>query len=758
MTAAPQIDGRISPGEWKDAAFVSDFVQTSPNPGGKPGVETGVLIGFDENALYVAFRCRQDIVPIHRAKSERDAVPGADSDWIAVMLDPFRDRRTGYLFLVGASGMQADGAISKDSNLDMNWDAVWSSAVTRDERGWTVEMAIPWNIIVHPTTGGRVWGIQLSRRTVALDEIDDWSPIPRGSSGMARHFGSLEGLSHITRTLSLELRPYVAAGTLLHRQEGVPTAAPSPLDAGFDLRYGVTPRLTLTMSLNPDFGQVELDPTVVNLTRYEVYFAERRPFFVEDADLFKTPLSIFYSRRLGAAPPVPAPTTPAGLITEAPTEAPILFATKLTGRAGLRWRLGALTAIVGPTHAREKTANGSTLDILTSRTAVFSTVRAVRQIGASSSLGLAMASVQRSHDRDAYVLSLDSSLRGTGAYSLTAQLVTSLELQDQGLGAMLTGGRTQAAGWRWNVTLAALSRHFDLNQTGFLSRNDALWLSGEVAYLLPKPSDIHRSLSVGLNLSWGDNLDLLPIRRRLTWWASHTFASTWSLNYNYQLRLPEYDDWTTSGGIPVGLPRQHYFYVRVASDRRKRLRGTAWSWVLLREDQSKAAKSSASMSLQLGTSFTASMGLSYTLRKNWLQWASSDDQDRPIFGRMDFDQIEGSLHLQAVAKRKLTVQLYLQYVYAAARYRPDAYFLLLAMDSPQPEGDIHADWSLDALKINLRLRWQLDPATNLYLVATHIAEISGADPKFLLRSSLDRTWSKPATDLILFKLERRWLQ
>ena len=137
---------------------------------------------------------------------------------------------------------------------------------------------------------------------------------------------------------------------LLHSQPGMPSATPSPLNAGFDLRYGITPSLNLSVTLNPDFGQVELDPTVVNLTRYEVYFQERRPFFVEDADLFKTPLTIFYSRRVGAAPDLPDPTTPGGTITEAPTESPILLAAKITGHAGPRWRVGALTAVVGPTH------------------------------------------------------------------------------------------------------------------------------------------------------------------------------------------------------------------------------------------------------------------------------------------------------------------------------------------------------------------------------------------------------------------------
>ena len=758
MAAPPVIDGTIRPGEWRDATVVSDFLQTSPNPGHAPKVPTLVLIGFDAQALYVAFRCSQRGLPIHQARSERDAVSGADTDWVAVMLDPYRDRRTGYLFQVSAAGIQGDGAIFQDGHLDMNWDGIWTSAVSRDDKGWSAEIAIPWNIINHPQNSKRPWGVQLRRRTVALAETDDWSPIPRGSAGLARHFGALEGLSHITKTLSLEIRPYVASGMLLHRQPGVPSAAPRTLNAGFDIRYGITSTLNLSLTLNPDFGQVELDPTVVNLTKYEVYFEERRPFFVEDADLFKTPLSIFYSRRVGAAPDLPDPTTAGGTITEAPTESPILFAAKLTGRAGGHWRVGALTAVVGPTYATEKTADGKGLGILASRTAVFSTVRAVRTLGRSSSLGLAMASVQRSHALDAYVLSADTSLRGRSAYSLRAQFLTSLEADNQGLGALVSGGRTQAPGWRWNATAAALSKHLDLNQTGFLSRNDTLYLTGQVSYLLPKPSRTHRSLHVGMTGSLAFNLDRIPVRRRLSFWSSHTFSSTWSLSYRYELRLPVYDDWTTSGGIPVALPKQHVLFASLASDSRHKIRGQIWSWVVAREDDSVATSSTALLSFQWGTWLQTSLEGAYTLRKNWLQFASSDDQDHPIFGRMDFDQIEASLHFQAAARRRLTVQLYLQYLYAAARYRPNAYFILRAKDHSEPYGDIGADWSLDALKINLRIRWQLDSATNLYLVATHIAEIDGADPKFLLATSLDRTWTKPATDLILFKLERRWLQ
>ncbi len=755
----PVIDGLVQPGEWKQAAVISDFVQTVPNTGRPPRVETLVLLGYDNQALYLAFVCRQKGLVSHRARSERDAVFVANTDWIAVMLDPFRDRRTGYMFQLSAAGIQADAAIFQDGRLDMNWDAVWNSAVAHSSESWTAEIRIPWNSIDHPTHGAnRSWGLQLRRRTVALEEIDDWAPVPRGSSGLARHFGDLKGLSNITRTLSLELRPYLASGILLHQQASLPASRVLPMNVGFGLRYGLTPSLTLSVAVNPDFGQVELDPTIVNLTNYEVYLPEKRPFFVEDADLFKTPLSIFYSRRVGAAPPIPDPTTPDGTVVQTAGISPILFAAKLTGRAGQAWRLGALTALVGPTHAVELRADGRKLDIQTSGTEAFSTMRAVRSLGHASSLGLAMASVQRERDLDAYVLSADTTVREFAPYSVTAQCVTSLEKDHQGWGLVLGGGRTESAGWRWNINGGALSRHLDLNQTGFLSRNSLMVLNLELSYLFPKPTGLHRRLHVGLAGSVGYNFDGVVIQKKLTFWSSHTFTSTWTLSYRYQLRLPFYDDWTTSGGIPVRLPKQHLLFANIGSDRRKRIRGQIWSWVLFREDDSVATSTSTELSVQFGRSFQASINTKYTARRNWLQYASSDKIDRPIFGRMDFDQLESSLHLQALLGGRFTLQLYMQYLYAVARFRSNRFFILYGMDEPRKQGNLDTDWSMDALTINLRLRWQIDAATNLYLMASHLAQIDGADPKFKPLASLDRSWTTPATDILLFKLERRWIQ
>jgi hypothetical protein len=325
-----RVDGRPDEAVWSEAGVAADWVQRRPTSGAAPSQRSEARVLYDEGALYIAFRL-EDTAPdsILAPLTRRDS-PGA-SDRVYVLLDSYLDRRTAFRFGVSAAGVKSDARLSGDreEGADGGWTAVWDAAVSRDSAGWSAELRIPFSQLRfrrgegEPGEGnGRVWGIQFVRVIGRSGEQVVWSPSPLDGGGFVSRFGELRGLA-VPAARHLEAMPYLRVGTVAGGPAG-----------GADLRYGPGPDLTLTATLLPDFGQVEADPSEVNLTGRETFLEERRPFFVEGAEIFRFPLAevpwvqedpVFYSRRIGAS-------------------ASLLGAAKLSGRAG-DWSVGVLEAV-----------------------------------------------------------------------------------------------------------------------------------------------------------------------------------------------------------------------------------------------------------------------------------------------------------------------------------------------------------------------------------------------------------------------------
>ena len=293
LTGTISIDGRLDEPSWAAAVPSSDFMQSYPKVGAKATDPTEVRVLYDDDALYVGVRMfdsRPDSIAAQLAR--RDA-SGIYSDWLHVMIDSYRDRRTSFRFSVNPRGVQKDVLEFDDRNgEDLNWDAVWEVATRVDSLGWTAEYRIPFSQL---RFGGaqkgaeRIWGFQVMRDVARRNERDSWSPWKTTDPGFVSNEGDLYGIVDIPTPQRLEVMPYVSA-----RLTRAPGDAANPFyrsndtkpSAGADLKYGLPNGLTLTATANPDFGQVEVDPAVVNLSAYETFFPEKRPFFVEGANIF----------------------------------------------------------------------------------------------------------------------------------------------------------------------------------------------------------------------------------------------------------------------------------------------------------------------------------------------------------------------------------------------------------------------------------------------------------------------------------------
>ncbi|MBL8981729.1 MAG: carbohydrate binding family 9 domain-containing protein [Gemmatimonadetes bacterium] len=380
------VDGRDTDAVWSRAQRVDEFRQFAPTEDGAPTYRTEVRAAYDDRRLYVfvrAFDPHPD--SLLALLSRRDV--RTNSDQLKIIIDGYRDRRTGIELMVNPAGVKRDAAIYSDIVEDMTWDGIWDVGVTIDSLGWTAEFAVPFSQ-VRFNAGTSGFGFGVWRDIARLNERVSWPTYRTSSQTLASQLGTLEGFTGLTRASRLELLPYTVTKNVTEvTQTG--WDHPQKVAAGIDVKYGLTSNLTLDATVNPDFGQVEADPAILNLTAFEVRFEERRPFFQEGGGLFRCggPCEgIFYTRRIGRTPQLRSAAAD-------PVSTTILGAGKLTGRLGNGLSLGLVEAVT----RREVGIGGRTIEPRTN----YLVARAVKELRQGrSSFGLMATAVNRDLDAE----------------------------------------------------------------------------------------------------------------------------------------------------------------------------------------------------------------------------------------------------------------------------------------------------------------------------------------------------------------------
>ena len=340
-----RIDGVLDDPTWRAATWTGDFVDKEPAFGTPPHRPVRVAIAYDDDAIYVAARMWSDGPDdVDAGLTRRD--DGTAAERFIVSFDPFRSRRIAYSFAVTAAGVRIDWIHTDDNEYarDYSWDPVWEAKTRLVADGWTAELRIPLGQLRYPRAAVQTWGVDFNRYIPHRQEDVFWIAVPKTVTAWASWFGELRGLTDLRQARRVELIPYLSLGADL---DEAPTGelgrTARPLgNAGLDARIGLGSGLTLAATINPDFGQVEADPAIVNLSAYEVTLPEKRPFFIEGSRIFTTAgHNYFYSRRIGGLPPVDVAADEVRL----PAQARILGAAKLTGRLTPRTSVGALAAV-----------------------------------------------------------------------------------------------------------------------------------------------------------------------------------------------------------------------------------------------------------------------------------------------------------------------------------------------------------------------------------------------------------------------------
>ena len=544
---------------------------------------------YDDDGIYVGAELL-DTAPdsIVAQLARRDRFVTADR--FTVYLDPYHDKRTGVFFGVNAAGTLYDGTLYNDDWDDDTWDGVWDAKVERTDRGWTVEMHIPYSQLRFERRADHVWGINFRRDVARSNEADYLVFTPRNGSGFVSRFHELGGISGIRPARRLEILPYVTAkAAFLEREEGNPFNDGSRYSpsAGLDLKFGLGSNLTIDATVNPDFGQVEVDPAVVNLSDVESFFDEKRPFFIEGANIFNfgqggannfwgfnnpTP-DFLYTRRIGRAPQLGA-AVPDGGYSDSPEGTHILGAAKLSGKIG-DWSFGTLSALTKREYATVQDAVGGRSSVEVEPFTYYGAARMTREIaGGRHGLGFLSTATVRDLDdvsRDrlnsaGYALGVDgwTFLDGDKMWALTTWLgashvrgdprqITSLqrnsihyfqrpdaghvEVDDDATSLSGFGGRVtlnkQKGSFYSNTAAAFLTPGFDVNDLGFQFTSDVVNAHQVIGYRWRTPTSLYRQINWNASTAHSWDFD-----------GNHVHHMYWT---NLNVQLPNYY-WFFLGG------------------------------------------------------------------------------------------------------------------------------------------------------------------------------------------------------------------
>ncbi|MFW6289392.1 MAG: DUF5916 domain-containing protein [Mariniphaga sp.] len=406
------VDGKLDESAWQSVKWENQFVQFEPHEGKMPHQQTEFALLYDEHNLYIGIKAidkNPDSISLRMTR--RDVV---DGDHVGIALDTYNDKRTAFLFSVSAVGVKADWVMSNDGmNEDFSWDPIWWVKTDRNDNGWTAEMRIPLTQLRFKQEGEQLWGLQVFRQIFRKEELSTWQPMKRGGSGMVSQFGIMNGLENIQSKKTLDIMPYVVARTDRFEKETEnpfrKTGKKNHLDAGLDAKIGLTNFLTLDLTVNPDFGQVEADPSEVNLTTQETFFPEKRPFFIEGNNILQYKLmfgdgdlsydGLFYSRRIGSRPHY-YPQTEEGEYVDMPKYSKILGAAKVTGKTTNGWSIGVLESVTANEYADIRSIDNRRTQLVEPLTNYFVT-RLQKDFNESNTyLGGMITAVNRKTDED----------------------------------------------------------------------------------------------------------------------------------------------------------------------------------------------------------------------------------------------------------------------------------------------------------------------------------------------------------------------
>jgi hypothetical protein len=814
VSSGPVIDGDLSDAAWKNAPEFTDFTQHDPDDGKPATMPTSVRIVYDDHAIYFGVKATDPQKP-SALLVRRDTFNG-QSDFISINIDPRHDRLSGNAFTITPAGVQIDSILYNDIGEDGSWDGVWDSAVKVVPDGWTAEVRVPYSQLRFPDKPVHVWGINITRRTVRNNEVVRIVNTKKGENGFVSHFADIEGIEGIHRGRPLEIVPYtVARSDLLSRRDPNNPLAKSNdyrADGGLDVKYALTSDLTLTGTINPDFGQVEVDPAVVNLSQFETFYPEKRPFFTEGLNIFNFgdtpapshfnfffPPSLFYTRRIGRAPQA----LPNADFVDAPSESTILGAAKITGKLG-GFSIGVLDALTAAEHARFVIGPVSGRQQVEPMTNYFIS-RGTKEIGDGSRLGFMLTSVNRRLPEELSSLR-DSAVTG-GLDGYTSFLKKSWILEGSLVGSEITGSaeaianaqtsssryyqrpdaetihfdptRTSLSGWGgramlskatgfWhpNIQVQAFSPGFETNDAGFMQRTDIISSHALMQYVNQNPSGIFRERYGWFGVWQNRNFDGNTIEQGTYADMQGLFQNYWNAHLSLFKNTGALSDRLTRGGPLARTPPSWSTDINLGTDDRKKLAFGLNGHADRSDDGSYTHSMGVTATVRPKSNLQLSVGPTYTRSHDHTAYVTTIDDSaatltfgkRYVFADLEQHSFELDTRADWTLSSRLSFQLFLQPFVASGDYH-DYHSLVAARtrDYAPFNGPVgNPDFNFRSVRGSAVVRWEFRPGSALYVVWNENRADVVPIGDFSFRRDLRAIPTAPSHDVFLVKVSY-WL-
>ncbi|MBN2348473.1 MAG: carbohydrate binding family 9 domain-containing protein [Bacteroidales bacterium] len=701
----PKIDGKLDDACWIDVGEWSEgYKQFIPAEGAAPSQNTALKILYDDENIYVAIRAYDDPDKIDKQKGRRDDFKG---DIVGVCFDSYFDHRTGFEFNLTASGGKLD-IMLLNNGWDKNWNAVWYGEVAYEDSAWTAEMKIPLSQLRYSEDDKQTWGLHAWRWINRNQEEDQWNLIPRDNPGMLFSIGELHGLQDLKSSRRIEILPYTSGKLDLYpKEKNNPYSSGKEFagNIGIDGKIGLSSNFTLDFTVNPDFGQVEADPAELNLSVYETFYEEKRPFFLEGNNITDFSLDddlLFYSRRIGKKPSYSFELNE-NEYSDEPDNTTILGAVKISGKSKNGLSLGIIESLTNTEYGKI-THNDEEETLMVEPLSNYFIARVQQDINKSNTMiGGIITSANRFLDGSlianlpeyAYTGGLDFThhfnqktffIEGKTVFShISGNPAALVELQEsssryyqrpdashiqldssltslEGFGGEISTGKRSNGPWRYSLKFNWKSPGLELNDLGFMRNADNIGLSGQVGYEMNDPFGLFRSYSVYAEFSdnWnfaGDNLNKYALVR-----GEGLFTNKWELSGRFQRRSVSTDTRLLRGGPSVSVKGFWDAFFRIKTDYSKKIGFSFRHHFHIYDDKESFIRDfSPGINIKITQALQMSTYLDYSGRKDILQYVTETkflDEPRYILATIDQKSVGMTFRIDFPITPELSFQYY----------------------------------------------------------------------------------------------------
>lgn len=719
VSTAFTMDGRLDDKGWDVVEWATDFIENEPDENTPPSYQTKFKIVYDSKFLYVGIRAfDKEPDKIENRLSRRDGFAG---DFVEINIDSYNDDRTGFSFTVTASGVKGDEFISENgNNWDSSWNPIWYTATNIDEEGWTAEMKIPFSQLKFGESLEQEWGLQVNRRFFRNEERSTWQRIPQDAPGWVSEFGVLRGLVNIQPQRQLEIQPFaVAQYDNFEAEPGNPfrDGDKFKLNGGLDAKIGITNDLTMDITVNPDFGQVEADPGTIALDGFQIFFREQRPFFVENKNIFDFRFAdgqdnIFYSRRIGRSPQGKLSINQ-NEYSDVPVNTTILGAAKFSGKTKDGWSIGILESITANEYATIDN-NGTRREEIVEPLTNYVVARAQKDFNNRNSyIGGIFTSTNRNLNgnfnylrKAAYTGGIDFRhnwknrnyfIQGNFVASHVIGSPESIEATQRSLthlfqrvdaghvevdptrtslsgsGGRFEGGKSGGGNWRYNAGLIWRSPELELNDIGFLRQADEIRQFANVRYLWQKPTKIYRRANLELSQFSTYDFDgnYNRIQYKLEGWVN--WINNWWTEFGFGHKPRIFTNTFLRGGPRWRFNDENFIFLFFGSDRRKRFNFTLGHvYSQAEQDNYSFRRYVVRMNYQPINALNLSLSTEFEKNPNKTQYVIESNYNgtpRYILGNIDQQTLTVTMRLNYSINPNLSIQYYGQPFISRGRYQ-----------------------------------------------------------------------------------------